>query len=83
MRFIQSAIEVELILVNVRIEQRTFIVNQVGARHNLFISPYYCLQMYEDAVQAIHDHLLTEESSNGAHLHGKNSFLSATLEVAM
>ena len=37
-RFIQSAIEVELILVNVRIEQRTFIVRQVETRHNLFIS---------------------------------------------
>lgn len=33
-------------------------MRQVETRHNLFMSPNLRLQMYEDAVQAIHDYLI-------------------------
>ena len=79
-RFIHSAIEFELILMNVRIEQRMFIVRQVETRHNLFISPncvYRCMKtQFKRSMITSYRRVFKRGS-----LTPQNSFLSATLEV--
>lgn len=67
-------------LINVRIEQRAFIVRQVETRHNLFISPncfYRCMKtQFKRFMTTSYRRVFKRDS-----LTRQNSFLSATLKV--